>query len=184
MEQTDNELFLRVRDENDDAAFRALYQRYRYRLLAYCSKIVGDEELAWDAFQNTFAAAYHARASFEPGEFSKWIFTIAKRQSIDIYNRYAADRLSSDEETAALEQLEDEGIAPDGDVFLMEAIQKAIDTLPDEFATVVRLRYVEDMAYQEIADHLRITMALVKVRLHRARTLLQQSLQLVVNELQ
>ncbi len=55
-------------------------------------------------------------------------------------------------------------------------MQKAVSDLPDAFRHVVMLRDMEEMSVSETAQALGISIALVKVRLHRARLLLQKRL--------
>ena len=175
---TDNELFVLVRDQNDVAAFRELYRRYHKRIFAYCAQIVKDEELARDAFQNVFSAVYEQRKQFEPGEFSAWLFTIAKRQSMRVHQRYVADRVPSEIEEQILEELPSETAGKDADALLHDALNKAIEGLSPEFKEVIRLRYFKDLPYQEIADALNISLSLAKVRVNRAKAALQKAMNL------
>ena len=155
-----------------------LYRRYHKRIFAYCLYIIKDEEGARDAFQNTFTAVYEQRMQFVPGMFSKWLFTIAKRQSMRVYKHIAANRLPTDFDDAMLEEIEDPDseIAPD--IALTELIESAMQTLSTEFQAVLRLRYYEDLPYEEIAQKLGISLSLAKVRVNRAKAQLQQALQL------
>jgi RNA polymerase sigma-70 factor (ECF subfamily) len=57
---------------------------------------------------------------------------------------------------------------------LRAVLAKAIDDLPDDLRTVFTLRLIEELDTEETADCLHLTVANVKVRLHRARTLLQK----------
>ena len=61
-----------------------------------------------------------------------------------------------------------------------ELIAKALASLEDEFRTVVVLRDIEGLGYEEISRILKINIGTVKSRLHRARALLQEKLKEVV----
>jgi len=173
---SDNELFLRVRDGDDVAAFRELYARYHKRIFAYCAHIVKDEEKARDAFQNVFTAVYEQRRQFEPGEFSKWLFTIAKRQSMRVYQRYVTDTVGADVDDDMMDALHQDSSEMEADVVMRDALHKAIDGLSEDFKTVIRMRYFDDLPYQEIADVLNITLSLAKVRVNRAKAALQKAM--------
>jgi len=180
---SDNELFLLVRDHNDVAAFREIYRRYHKRIFAYCFRIVGQEEGARDAFQNIFTAVYEQRQQFEPGEFSRWLFSIAKRQAQRVYTRYVADRVSADAEEVALETMIDEDAPDSEDLHLASFVRNAVNELPEEFREVIILRYFEDLSYQDIAKRLDISLSLAKVRVNRAKAKLQSLLQLTSEDL-
>jgi RNA polymerase sigma-70 factor (ECF subfamily) len=181
--QDDNALFLLVQERNDVEAFKVLYRRYHKRIFAYCLQFVKDEEGARDAFQNTFAAVYEQRSQFVPGEFSKWLFTIAKRQSMKLYTQMKADRLPEDHDDASLERIIDEDDRTDADTALTQMLNTAIRTLSPEFQDVLRLRYYEDLAYEDIAVRLGISLSLAKVRVNRAKAQLQQALHLHPDDL-
>ena len=57
-----------------------------------------------------------------------------------------------------------------------EAVQRAVDNLPEEFRTAAALYFIQDMSYQEIAETLGIPIGTVRSRLHRGRALLQKQL--------
>ena len=58
-----------------------------------------------------------------------------------------------------------------------EIINEALLQLPDEFREVIELRYFDELSYDEIADLLKISLSLVKVRIFRAKTILEKSLE-------
>lgn len=57
-----------------------------------------------------------------------------------------------------------------------ERIEQALSALPEEYRAVASLYFVEDFAYQEIADVLDIPLGTVRSRLHRGRRMLQKKL--------
>ncbi len=77
----------------DDGAFGALVARYEEKLYAFLVRMVGDEHLAEDVFQQTFvkvarsAAAYDGRAAF-----STWLYRIARNTALDELRRRARRR--------------------------------------------------------------------------------------------
>lgn len=179
----DTALFLLVQQHQDVAAFKELYQRYHKRIFAYCLKFLRNEEAARDAFQSTFTAVYEQRHQFVPGDFSRWIFTIAKRQSMNLYSRMAADRLPEDHDDDMLLEIADEDDRTDADVALYEMLNQALESLKPEFRDVLQLRYYEDLSYEDIADRLGITLSLAKVRVNRAKAALQRMLNLTPDDL-
>jgi RNA polymerase sigma-70 factor (ECF subfamily) len=179
----DNELFRLVQERNDAEAFKVLYRRYHKRIFAYCLQFVKNEEAARDAFQNTFAAVYEQRMQFVPGEFSKWLFTIAKRQSMKVYSSMVTDRVPDDHDDTSLEHVRDEDDRTDVDVVLNDMLSAALQTLTPEFRTALQLRYFHDLPYEDIAEQLGISLSLAKVRVNRAKAQLQRALHLQPDDL-
>jgi len=65
---------------------------------------------------------------------------------------------------------------------LQKLLERTIRSLPDTYRTVIILRDIEDMSYQDIAKTLGISVEAVKSRLFRARTYLKQLLQPYLKE--
>lgn len=176
--ETDNELFARIQNEDDAQAFRILYGRYKRRIFAYCLQIVKDEESAKDAFQTTFAAVYEQRKSYTPGTFSAWLFTIAKRTAMRVWSERRVSNVPAGVEPFDAEELIDEHDATEVDVFLHEALRKAINSLGPDYKEAVELRYFQGLAFEEIAQTLGISLSLAKVRVTRAKQMLQRLMNL------
>ncbi len=176
--ETDNELFARIQSHDDAQAFRVLYGRYKRRIFAYCLQIVKDEESAKDAFQTTFAAVYEQRMSYSPGTFSAWLFTIAKRTAMRVWTDRRVTSLPTGTEPFDMEELVDEHDATEVDVYLLEALRKAINRLGPDYKEAVELRYFQGLAFEEIAQTLGISLSLAKVRVTRAKQMLQRLMNL------
>jgi len=181
--ESDNELFARVQNENDAQAFRILYGRYKRRIFAYCLQIVKDEESAKDAFQTTFAAVYEQRGSYTPGTFSAWLFTIAKRTSMRVWSDRRVTTLPPGVEAFDVDELIDEHDVTDVDVFLLEALRKAIDKLGPDYKEAIELRFFQGLAFEEIAQTVGISLSLAKVRVTRAKQMLQRLMNLAPDDI-
>ena len=60
------------------------------------------------------------------------------------------------------------------------AVQRAIDSLPEDYRDVIVLRFMEDLTYDEIARHLGVPVSTVETRLHRAKKQLRELLRELV----
>jgi RNA polymerase sigma-70 factor (ECF subfamily) len=69
------------------------------------------------------------------------------------------------------------------DFLLRQALHKAISQLPDEFREALSMKYFDDLPYEDIAAALDITVALAKVRVFRAKKLIQQTMSTIIDEL-
>ena len=59
-------------------AFEALYDRYEVPLFSFCLRLIGDQELAQDAFQDTFITVIEQRLRYRArARFRSWLFTVA-----------------------------------------------------------------------------------------------------------
>ena len=149
--------------------------------------ILRNEAEAEDAAQEAAIKIYRNLHLFRgESQFRTWALSIARNEGLGRLRKAenrredSLDALSEDQTsdytpailtswrevpTAALEQKE-----------LGELLRKAIEGLPENYRNVVLLRDIEEMDVRETAAALGITEGAVKVRLHRARALLQRSL--------
>lgn len=171
-EQTDEELFALVRENNDDKAFRALYRRYDKRLFAYCLRAMQTRHAAEDVFQSVMTLVFEKRASFTGGSFAAWLFTIARNQTL---NHKQKQRITTDIDDLAY-SLGDEDDKTGEDMLLSEALKKAVAALPDDYRDALELKHFDGLQYEEIAQALNISLSLAKVRVFRAKKMLHRAL--------
>lgn len=149
--------------------------------------LLKNESEAEDAAQETVIKVFQNLDKFRgESQFKTWVLSIARNQGLGklrkIGNRREDSLEAEIEEQAgdytpailtswrevpaeALEQKE-----------LGEILRKAIEGLPEIYRNVVLLRDIEEMDIRETAAALGISEASVKVRLHRARAMLQRNL--------
>ena len=157
-----------------------------YRSALSMTKNPGDAE---DLVQETFVRAFQFFAQFQGGTNARaWLFRIMTNLYINSYRKKTRepDRVSYDEMEDfylynRLSDAQTSGIAASPeDVILTqvqaEAIQDAIDKLPDEYRETVVLADINEFSYQEIAEMLDIPIGTVRSRLSRGRRLVQKSL--------
>jgi RNA polymerase sigma-70 factor, ECF subfamily len=149
--------------------------------------LLKNQSEAEDVAQETVIKVYQNLGKFRgDSQFRTWVLSIARNEALGRLRRISNRREDSldaetDEQTGdytpailtswrevpaeALEQKE-----------LGEILRRAIEGLPEIYCNVVLLRDIEEMDIRETAAVLGISEASVKVRLHRARALLQRSL--------
>ncbi len=149
-------------------------------LYNYGLYLTGDREEANDLLQETYLKAFRFFDKFEPGTNAKaWLYRIMRNTFINEYRRVKRlpDLVQYDEQISAYQMLpRDEEKTElrkqiNGEMFEDE-IAGAIASLPEKFKSVIVLRDVEDLPYEEIADALEIPVGTVRSRLHRARAIL------------
>src|SRR5690349_19665381 len=174
----DDELIAEVR-VGDQEAFAVLVDRYKRPVYNLAYRLLGNPNDAEDAAQETFVRAYTRLATYEPdGRFGAWLSAICSHWCIDTM-RARRRRV----QTVALGKVteSDRFISQvDGpeEVALMadsrDEVQRWLDALPPQYRTVLSLRYFQDLSYAEIADVLDEPVSTVRMRLFRARAMLQQ----------
>ncbi len=160
-----------------------------YERMAYLTlfSILRDEVEAEDGAQEAVISAYRNLKSFRgEAKFSTWLTTIAineGRKRLKKAKRKAEDSLDEQQEgqegdftPAALTDWREIPLEALERKELREEIKKAIGELPDIYREVFTLRDVEELNIDETAEALRVGAGVVKVRLHRARMMLQKKL--------
>lgn len=149
-------------------------------LYNYGLYMTGDRDAANDLLQETYLKAFRFFDKFEPGTNAKaWLYRIMRNTFINEYRRVKRlpDLVQYDEQISSYQMLPREEEKTDlrkqidGELFEDE-IAGAIASLPEKFKSVIVLRDVEDLPYEEIADALEIPVGTVRSRLHRARAIL------------
>ena len=181
--ESDEHLMRRVA-RGDQAAFRALLERWEGAAKRYAFRMFGDYHAAEDAAQEAFVRLYHAAPRYEPtAKFSTWFYTVLGNVCRD---RMRAER----RRTARGETIQDtftiddrvagpEDLAPDRHLDTEEAravVREAVATLPEKLREALSLREFEGMAYTEIAQVMGANLGEVKTWIHRGRKALAPKL--------
>ena len=172
----------------DPAAFRALVVRYQRKVYAVALGVVKDPDLAWDVAQEAFVRVHQHIGEFEgKSAFSTWLFRIATHLAIDSVRR---ERRSQKDE---LDDVAEGDLAEGGEGILATAlgndprenvlrrelagkIQDALASLPEKHRTILVLREVEGLSYEELAERLELHKGTVMSRLFHARKKMQAAL--------
>lgn len=183
---SDEAVFEQVkRDEFN--AFDLIVSRYKNRLFNCVFRLVHNSEIAEDLVQETFLRVYKNRHNYQAtSNFSTWVYTIAlnlarselrKRKRRQFFSINSSPN-SHDNMTEGFD-LPDPSFGPADHLAHSElgrAIQKAIDQLPVKYRTVIVLRDIEELSYEQISDILECPTGTIKSRVNRARLRLQEML--------
>jgi RNA polymerase sigma-70 factor, ECF subfamily len=171
-ELSDDDLFCLSRN-GDMEAFNALFKRYERKVYMYCMRVLLDEDIAHDAFQESFMRLYEHRHSYDGRNFMVWFFTIIRNVCLNMRRNKKVTvpfETSSANETPATIR----------DVALHEQVASALNQLPLDYREAIVLYEYDGYAYQEIADITGASIATVKIRIYRARKMLRTLLYPVV----
>jgi RNA polymerase sigma-70 factor (ECF subfamily) len=156
------------------AAFEQLVYRYEARIYAFTLQLCRNPVDAREVTQETFVRAFQAITQFDPRRrFSAWLFTIARRKSID---QHRAAPPFSQEPVPEVRDPNDpaELLARQEDAATIWDLARR--HLSESQFQALWLRYVEDLDVAQIAQVLRKTQVHVKVLLFRARQALARRL--------
>ncbi|GGG92213.1 sigma-70 family RNA polymerase sigma factor [Silvibacterium dinghuense] len=166
--------------------FHLLILPYEAQLYRTAFALVKNTQEAEDVVQDAVLKAYRRLASFRgDAKFSTWLIAITlneARSRLRRENRVPTDSLDERREDqgdftpAALTDWREVPQAALERQEIRSLIECALAELPESYREIIILRDVEELSVNETAELLGISVALVKVRLHRARMMLQKIL--------
>jgi len=153
--------------------FTALVARHQAMAFGYALTILRDVQLAQDATQEAFIAAYFGLPTLAaPDTFTQWLRGIVRHQCWRILRRRRVATVTLDaahEIPSRTRGPEDATVEREG----LQALLDTLDTLPETLRLPAILRYVGEHSQREIATFLDLPVTTVNNRLHAARQLLK-----------
>ena len=183
---SDEQLVINVQN-GDRASFEQLYWRYKDRVIGVVYGVVHDRQDALEITQEVFVRIYKNIEKFQPNtRFFTWAHRIAYNLAVDKYRRKKIAKeveFDSDyQKNFAQNEIE---LKPSLDINpekacerteLRDKISNAMDALSEKQRTIITLREIDGLSYEEIATILDIQIGTVMSRLHYARLNLQNYL--------
>ena len=167
----------------DAEAFGEIVRRWERRIFALTFGMLGREEDARDATQETFLAAFRNLRGFRgEAKVSSWLHRIAVNQCITRQRRAKVRNeaaLDDEEEKDASNFATPHEISPSRVVEGRErsiAVRRAVNSLPVDLRQVIVMKEFEELTFREIADALELPLSTVKSRMYTALRQLQMRL--------
>ena len=178
-------LLRKALDHNDQQAYAELMSLYRDSIYYMLVRMVKNKDDAEDLTLMTFGKAFRYLDKYTPKyAFSTWLYRIALNNSIDFLRmknnmpQYFEEDLYNNSTTSIIDQSEDNlQRTPEEEVIdkqRLQLLRAAVSQLPDKYRKVIELRYYEDLAYEEIAERLGLTLSNVKIQIMRAKNMLSE----------
>ena len=181
--QISDEILIKKFQEGDVGAYSQLVNRFKDRLLNFIYRFVNDLDLAEDLVQDTLLKLYTHKDSYqEIAKFSTWLYTIAAnlaRTELRKKKRrktFSVTELSRDDREFIIASSD---VDPSEDLSSQnfeKSVQRALAELPDDFKTIIILRDIQELSYDEISKIVDVPLGTVKSRINRGRVKLQQLL--------
>lgn len=177
--ETISDLSLIKAARKDPRLFGELYKRYVEQVFRYTYSWIGNVHESEDITAQTFLAAFESFEKFRQDEhFASWLFTIARNKTMDYFRQHK--NISSIDNVIDLPDDND----PLSEVLHSEqtaALTKLIQALPEEDRELLRVRFLAEMSFPEIARFLHRNEEAVKKSIYRLLARLQSQLE-VSNE--
>jgi RNA polymerase sigma-70 factor, ECF subfamily len=170
-----------------ESHYKHLVVQYQDELYAFILSKTRNKEDAQDIVQEGFWRAYQALSGYSPQrilalKLRPWLYKVTLNVCRNYLSRHKpAPSVSLDlgDDAPALAIAEDRQVQPD--VFVERAetrqeLETLVEMLPAAYGTVVRLHYLDDFGYDEIADILQQDVGTIRVKVHRGVRFLRQTL--------
>ncbi|HMB98294.1 MAG TPA: sigma-70 family RNA polymerase sigma factor [Balneolaceae bacterium] len=159
--------------------YRIIIDRYSPMVFHIVRSFEKDEEEVKELGQQIFVKAYEKLDSFKGNaKFSTWLYSLALNHCRDYAKNIRRSNIRfSETEEGYLENSMIEEEKADSNIEAVEmnsALYNAIKRLSEEYSEPLLLKYRDGMSYQTISERLNVSVAALKVRVHRARKELKQ----------
>lgn len=183
MELANDRYYLDKIANGDPSAYAHLVNRYKDMVYSIAIKILRNHEDAQDLAQDCFVKAYQQLHQFEgKAKFSTWLYTITYRAAVTKLKERRVDTIAMGDDTDEIgdqmpnqfEQLHNKQV--------QQRVKAAINKLPETDALLVTLFYINDLPIREIEEITGLSKPNVKIKLHRARKVLERDLAFLLDK--
>ncbi len=183
----DAQLMIRFKD-GDESGFIELVNSHKQRVFAFAFRFLGNTADAEDAAQEVFIKVYNAAGKYTvKAKFTTWLFTITRNTCLNFLDKrnkkgifVSLDEKSDSQEDSAGLQVADTKDPPPAELLMkneqIQAVKKALDSLPENQKTAVLLCRYEELSYEATAEIMGCSIKAVKSILHRAKLNLKEKL--------
>lgn len=179
-EASDDDL-VRLAKKGDSEAFSGLVRRHQHTVFNLAYRFMRDPSLAEDMAQEAFLKAFRLLKGFRGDcAFSTWMYRVTCSVCLTEVNRRKRRRevplLPQHARAASVQPVEVSD--------LPELIRRCVAKLPDRYAAVITLYYLQGVSYEQIAQVMHIPIGTLKTWMHRARKQLRETVEEELNRAQ
>ncbi len=173
-ELTDTEIIESVRKGNQ-SDFEILVDRYKDKAFSLLCGMLKDSMEAEEVLQDAFLKAFYGLNNFkQEAKFSTWFYRIVYNTAL---TRLSAKSRKIEKEMTSIDEelnlVDDSYSAHSEKKELSKLIDELLDMLPENYASVLTMFYLEEMSCEEISEVTNRSVSNVKVLLHRSRNALK-----------
>lgn len=166
----------------DQLAYAELLNCYWTTLCLFLSKRLKSKEDVEDIAMAVFGKAFRRLDSYNDSfAFSTWLIRIAENAFIDFMRKNDHNTVSIDEDRADYSSgllIPCDRLGPEDHLIQKQRIKKVLQVIQElkpHYRTLIELRYLKELSYDEIAKELQLPIGTVKAKLFRARDLILKS---------
>ncbi len=176
-------LVIEKAQQQDQKAFNELFNYHWGYLYSFQLKKTGDKDLAEEISIITFARAFDRISTFNyQFEFKTWLLTISKNIYNDLLrkksNKISLKTISS---TSDLQEFTNENHPSPEEILItnekLESLLHKIKSLKQDYRKIILLRFFDGLSYKEISKKMDQPINTIKVKLLRAKNLLNQKIE-------
>lgn len=190
----DYKLIQQALKHGDQKAYAELLHRYResvyFTMLRMCNNKDDAEDLTIEAFGRAFKRLDQYTPTYA---FSTWLFKIASNNAIDFLRNKKKStslsldtRMENDEGQEFSKSIKSQNLDPEQNIIKkqkVELLRDVVEKLKPRYRELVKMRYYDELSYEEIAAKLDLPVGTVKAQLFRAREFLYNILKNQENKL-
>jgi len=178
-----DEILIKKFQDGDISAYNQIVYRYKDRLLNFIYRFLNDLDRSEDLLQDTFLKLYTHKDSYqEIAKFSTWLYTIAANlartelRKLKRRKTFSVTELSREDREFIITSNDADPSESHLTKSFEKKVQQALANLPDDFRTIIILRDIQELSYDDISKIVELPLGTVKSRINRGRLKLQQLL--------
>lgn len=182
MQQIDETLYIKRILAGETELFAHFVDRYSHQIYSLIVKIVRSREDAEEMAQDVFVKAFQVLGSFKGDcKFSSWLYRIAYNIAISATRKKKHEFLYIEEQTInnVLDEKIEEALEECDNAEQLLKLRKAVELLSPDERGVITLFYMDEHSIEEVSSITGISVANVKVKLHRIR----KKLYVIINDM-
>lgn len=149
--------------------FQQLVEQHQQRIFVFAFYFLGSREDAEEITQDTLLTVWRQGHKVNPASLAAWVMRVARNACLDALRKrrsYQERVIPAREEWRLAETVANED-NPE------RQVEEALHHLPEPYRTVVILREIQELTYEEIQETTELPMSSVKSYLHRGRSMLR-----------
>ncbi|MFQ5572007.1 MAG: RNA polymerase sigma factor [Rhodothermales bacterium] len=164
--------------------FERYVRTYQHRVYGFAVYFLGDRDEAADVTQDVLLRLWQHRDTVEEERLLGWLLRVARNACVDVLRKRKARRHLMTPEGDNVGQAAGSEPAPDAcaeAVDFQQHLERALTQIAEPYRSIVILREVQELKYEEISGAMNLPLNTVKVYLHRGRKMLREQLSKVMH---
>ncbi len=178
--QVSDEVLIKQFQDGDVRSYNEIVHRYKDRLLNFIYGFLHDLDKSEDLVQDTLLKVYTHKHSYqEIAKFSTWLYTIAgnlartELRKLKRRKTFSVTDLSYEDREFIIQSSDADPSEANDSIDFQKNVQRALVELPTDFKTIIILRDIQELSYDEISKIVGVPLGTVKSRINRGRLKLQ-----------